>query len=161
VAHPLVLFAFFFKTKERGKEKTPEPWCPFFPFTATSCILIHTSLPFAILLCTKKEKCKTKQILWIFICFILFFWRNKVLAMWINSHQVAYFEGISTTFPTLLEMPAQSNLSLTSLEMLTQSNLSLLYVRYSHLIKTSACTRHTEQKRRKKKSLSRKHLPWP
>jgi len=64
-------FVCFFFTKEQGKEKTSNLHAPS-PFTATSCILIQTGLPFAAirLFFAKKEKCKTKQILWIFICLL-------------------------------------------------------------------------------------------
>jgi hypothetical protein len=148
--NPLYLFAFFSFTKEGGErqKKTPPNHLDApSPFTATSCILIQTGFLFTIRLFTKKREVqnKTKQSK---SCGFLFGFleETRCLPMWINLHQVAYLGGgISTTFPTLLEM-------------LTPSNLSLLYARYSHLIKTSACTRHTEQ-RRKKKSLSRKHLP--
>jgi hypothetical protein len=43
---PLVFFVYFVFTKERGKEKTPQTLMPLPPFTATSCILIQTGLPF-------------------------------------------------------------------------------------------------------------------
>jgi hypothetical protein len=68
-----------------------------------------------------------------------------MLAMWINSHQVAYFGGISTTFPTLLEMLTQSNLSFIVHKVLTPHQNIIMY--------------KTHGTKKKEKSLSRKDLP--
>jgi len=133
---PIVLFAFFL-LKSGGKKK-PRTFMllpPSQPQVVFSFRQAYLSQQSAFFLQRKRSAKQNKSCGFLFV-----FWRNKMLAMWINLHQVAYLGGISTTFPTLLEM-------------LTPSNLSLLYVRYSHLIKTSACTRRTEQRRKIKACL--------
>ncbi len=134
---PIVLFAFFL-LKSGGKKK-PRTFMllpPSQPQVVFSFRQAYLSQQSAFFLQRKRSAKQNKSCGFLFV-----FWRrNKMLAMWINLHQVAYLGGISTTFPTLLEM-------------LTPSNLSILYIRYSHLIKTSACTRRTEQRRKIKARL--------